>query len=267
MVRDEFEPTGLGKTTFEGSYANGRSWRQYAEDTAGRVALGNDVDQERFTEAIATGLLAPAGRIDYGGSNLLNCFVLPTGDTREDWGQTVSDAIVTTGVGGGYGVNLGTIRGRGYPVGTLGGTATGAVSFGNILNGVGNEMMMGNARRMAAMFALPIDHPDLMEFINAKSTPDSHGELSALRNANLSVIFHDGLTPETWQQLVRDGSNFNPRFANQPDKLGRTYNAKAVWDTIVRNALAGGEPGTLNQHLANREHPHQYELTCTNPCG
>ncbi len=262
-MRDEFEPTGLGKTTFEKSYAHGRSWRQYAEDTGTRVGLGVRQDEERFTVAIAQGLLAPAGRIDYGGTNLLNCFVLPTGDSREAWGQSVSDAIVTTGVGGGYGVNLGTIRGRDYPVGGVGGAATGAVSFAKILNGVGNEMMMGNSRRMAAMFALPIDHPDLMEFISVKADV-AKGEL---KNGNLSVIFHDDLTPTDWIDMVQSGANFTPRFNGKPDHHQRTYNARAVWGAIVRNALAGGEPGTLNQHLANQLHPHTYPLICTNPCG
>jgi ribonucleoside-diphosphate reductase alpha chain len=262
-MRDEFEPTGLGKTTFEKSYANGRSWRGYTEDTATRVGLGVREDTDSFTEVIALGLLAPAGRIDYGGSNLLNCFVLPTGDSREEWGRTVSDSIVTTGVGGGYGVNFGSIRGRDYPVGTLGGVSTGSVSLQRILNGVGNEMMMGNARRMAAMFALPIDHPDLMEFINIKADLEK-GEL---KNANLSVVFHDGLTPLQWQEMVQGGHNFYPKFEGKQDVLKRTYNARAVWGTIVRNALAGGEPGTLNQHLAMQMHPHLYELTSTNPCG
>ena len=80
----------------------------------------------------------PGGRIWYGSGRakgqLLNCFVVPTDDSREGWGQTVKDMLIISGTGGGVGTNYSPIRPRGTAIKGTGGEATGAVSLMEIIN-------------------------------------------------------------------------------------------------------------------------------------
>lgn len=64
--------------------------------------------------------------------------------------------------------NCSEIRPRGMPIRGVGGEATGAVSYMNLINSVGEEIKGGGGRRAALMLCLNIDHPDIEEFIDKK---------------------------------------------------------------------------------------------------
>jgi ribonucleoside-diphosphate reductase alpha chain len=194
------------------------------------------------------GLFMFGGRIMYGSGRprgqLLNCFVVPTEDSREGWGQTASDVLVISGTGGGVGVNCSPVRGRGSPIHGTGGTATGAVSLMRIINAVGEQIKAGGGRRTALMLCLDAKHGDLPEFLEAKL------DLNELNNANVSVVFSEN--PEDYFARTRVDGMTN-----------------WAWETIVRNALKSGEPGILNGYYANRMSNIHYiaPLESTNPCG
>ncbi len=215
-----------------------------------------------FRHILSSGLFAPGGRIMYGSGRprgqLLNCFVVPTADSREGWGKTAYDNIVISGTGGGVGTNYSPIRPRGSEIRGTGGTATGATSLMNIINAEGEEIKAGGGRRTALMMALEHDHPDIEEFLNKKL------DLGALNNANVSVIFDKN--PEKFFEQVRKDEKVKLVFGG---RTVREVSAKALWDKIIANALKGGEPGVLNGWLANRMSNVSYcsKLICTNPCG
>lgn len=272
MARPEWEPTGYGALIWKERYPLGdESYRQGAERLGRAMAAPEEHDEplwtERFTEMIGTGLFMPGGQFWRGAGRpiqqLLNCYVGSVGDSREDWGQSLKDLVVASGMGGGIGMNYSSIRGRGYELHGVGGEATGAVSLMRMHNSVGHELRQHSFHRVALMMALNIDHPDINEFIGAKQ-----GE-HALTNANMSVVFPDHLSPETFAMYVRHGMDFPLRWGEGLDELGREINARWFWERLIAHALATGEPGMLNQALAQAMHGmrHLYPLTSTNPCG
>ncbi len=205
----------------------------------------------------------PGGRIWYGSgrpkAQLLNCFVLPTEDSREGWGQTLSDVIVVSGTGGGVGINVSPIRPRGSEIRGTGGVATGAVSLMQMIDRVGDVLVAGGGRRLALMLALPATHPDIEEFLNVKL------DLNQLRNANISVILD--FDPAEFTRLVNENEDLELAFGGRP--TGRTISARWLWERLVNNAWASGEPGVLNSFEANRMSNLWYyaPLISTNPCG
>lgn len=266
-----YEPKGLSKEIFEDRYTihPNESWDNASRRLARHVSSAEDGDvaqkhEEAFYEEIATNRFMPGGRIWYGSgrprAQLLNCFVVPTADSREGWGKTLSDVIVVSGMGGGVGINCSPIRPRGSKIGGTGGVATGAVSLMNMINGVGNELVSGGARRMALMLDLNLTHPDMPEFIDAKL------QGGALTNANVSVIIDKKVDSRTFVQKVKDGEGFDLQWGGSSHG---TANAKDLWEKIVYNAWKSGEPGVLNGDLANRESNIWYHkpLVSTNPCG
>lgn len=267
-------PDGLGLTIFQDRYARSpeETWQEGSRRVADHVAAAETngkVKQfgDRFYDQIVSGRFFPGGRIMYGAgrpkAQLLNCFVVPTGDSREMWGKTASDTIIISGLMGGVGMNLSPIRGRDYTIKGTGGKATGAVSYGQLINGIGDVIVGGGGRRMALMLSLDLNHPDVEEFLSTKL------DLEQLNNANISIIIPDDMPTEKFQEMVRNDEQIPLMFNGRPDERDRSISARWLWDKLVENAYKSGEPGILNGYLANQQNNIWYhkDLVSTNPCG
>jgi ribonucleoside-diphosphate reductase alpha chain len=268
MQHKVFSPTGLGETIFRERYAltPDESWSQACyrvSNHVGTAELENVDDYKNlFYQELVTNKFMPGGRIWYGAgrnkAQLLNCYVVPTVDSREGWGDTTKDTIVISGLGGGVGINFSPIRPRGANIKGTGGVATGSVSLMQLIDGVGDVLVSGGGRRLALMFCLAIDHPDIEEFLHSKLDEDQ------LNNANMSVILD--FDPKEFSEKVNNGGKIPLVFE------GKEYgelDAISVWKKIVKHAWANGEPGVLNQHLAEEmNNIHYYKpVISTNPCG
>lgn len=273
-----FEPKGFGLEIFKSRHAHeivpgfvedwdAACWRVATAVARAELDDGKSGEQfgywrEVFYEILRRNLLMPGGRIWYGAGRprgqLLNCFVIPTEDSREGWGKTVSDSIVISGTGGGVGLNASPVRPRGSAIHGTGGVATGAVSLMQVVDAAGEVIKAGGGRRTALMLCLNLSHGDIQEFLDKKL------DLDQLNNANVSVVFNDD--PEYFFSLVDAGGNLN--LLHNGEVVG-SIAAKPLWDKIVANALKTGEPGILNGYLANRMSNIAYieELVSTNPCG
>ncbi|HMV01682.1 MAG TPA: HNH endonuclease [Chitinophagales bacterium] len=97
-----------------------------------------------------------------------NCFVVDAKDSREGWSKATGDMLVISGLGGGVGINFSKIRPKGEKIKGTGGHASGPLSLMKIINNVGEEIKNGGGRRVALMFCLNIDHPDILDFLKCK---------------------------------------------------------------------------------------------------
>jgi len=274
-----FEPKGLGQTIFGERYAKRdedgvpvETWSEGAYRLAYSASRAEhngkaEVYLHRFHRELADSYFMPGGRHWYGAGRKIqqtsNCYVAPTEDTIEGWGKAMGDVATISARGGGVGLNFSPVRPRGYPIGGMGGTATGAVSLMRVINGIGEEIKDGGGRRAALMFCLNIDHPDVEEFLDAKLKT---GEIA---NANISVMIPADMPTEKFVEMVRNGEEIPLRFGGLPDREGRTINATRLWEWLVGNAWRNGEPGLLNWHLVQRMNNIAYvrDLVATNPCG
>lgn len=266
---DNYEPRGFAQKIFKQRYAlhENETWAEACERVGSHVAaaeVGEYVPKYKalFSDILKKNLFMPGGRIWYGSGRpkgqLLNCFVVPTEDSREGWGKAVSDLIVICGTGGGLGLNCSPIRPRGSTINGSGGTATGAVSLMEIIDKAGDVIRAGGGRRTALMLCLNLDHGDLVEFLDKKL------DLNELTNANVSVVFNEN--PEDFFRNVKEDKDLEFKFRGRV--IGKAK-ARDIWSKIVSNALKGGEPGLLNGYLANKMSNIWYheELISTNPCG
>lgn len=264
-----FEPVGLGKTIFQERYTSypTEDWDHASFRVAEHVARAEQNGNfrkwtDRFYSEIVENRFMPGGRTWYGAgrpkAQLLNCFVLPTADSREGWGKTISDVIVVSGTGGGIGINCSSVRPRGAEIKGTGGRATGPVSLMQLINKVGDVIVGGGTRRTALMLCLDINHPDIQEFLDSKL------KLDQLNLANISVVLNQNT--QEFQRLVREGGKFDLFFAGRP--TGGQVQADIFWQNLVENAWKNGEPGVLNGFEANRQSNIFYykPLISTNPC-
>jgi ribonucleoside-diphosphate reductase alpha chain len=185
------------------------------------------------------------------------CFVLPVGDSLTSIFDAVKYMALIHQSGGGTGFSFSHIRPKGDMVRSTHGIASGPVSFIRVFDTSTDVIKQGGRRRGANMAILRVDHPDILEFITAKSRE------AFLLNFNLSVA----ATDEFMQKVETDEEYYliNPR-TKQPVKSVR---ARDVFDLIVTMAWQTGDPGLIFIDEINRYNPTQQvgEIESTNPCG
>ncbi|MGB9596007.1 MAG: vitamin B12-dependent ribonucleotide reductase [Candidatus Poribacteria bacterium] len=186
------------------------------------------------------------------------CFVLPIQDSRKSIFETLRDAVDIQAFGGGTGFNFSNIRAKGTKVESTGGAASGPISFMQIYDiAVGKVIAQGGVRQGANMGILAYNHPDVLEFIDAKL------DGKTLSNFNISV----GITEE-FMELAEKGLEYD-LIDPHTKKAMKRVNAREVLDKIAKNAWATGDPGLIFLDRINRANPtpHIGTIESTNPCG
>ena len=147
--------------------------------------------EKEFYAALEDFKFLPAGRITAGaGTNrkvtLFNCFVMGTiPDDMEGIFNMLKEAALTMQQGGGIGYDFSTIRPNGALVKGVAADASGPLSFMDVWDSMCRTIMSAGSRRGAMMATMRCDHPDIEQFISAKSDP------VRLRMFNLSVLVTD----------------------------------------------------------------------------
>ncbi|MEM4576554.1 MAG: adenosylcobalamin-dependent ribonucleoside-diphosphate reductase [Candidatus Nezhaarchaeales archaeon] len=188
---------------------------------------------------------------------LAACFVLPIDDSIEGIFDALKYMAIIHKSGGGTGFSFSKLRPRGDVVKSTMGVASGPVSFMKIFDVATDVIKQGGKRRGANMGVLRVDHPDIREFVTAKSDGVS------FRNFNISVAVTD-----KFMQMAETGGSIelvNPR-TKEPVK---TISAKDLFELIVDMSWRVGDPGLIFIDEINRKNPTPKlgEIEATNPCG
>ena len=97
----------------------------------------------------------------------ISCFVASMGDSREDIFRTITESGFASSLGGGLGIHLGDLRAAGTPT-SRGSSSTGIVPFAQLEQSTVLAMSQGNTRRGSVAMWLPINHPEIHEFLSIR---------------------------------------------------------------------------------------------------
>ncbi|MFC1761020.1 adenosylcobalamin-dependent ribonucleoside-diphosphate reductase [Planctomycetota bacterium] len=211
------------------------------------------------------------------------CFVLPVNDSVDEIFDAVRNTALIQKAGGGTGFAFDRLRPTGDIVSSSGGTTSGPISFWRVISETTKAIQQGAHRRGANMGMMSVEHPDILKFIHAKQ------DMNSFNNFNISVKVTDA-----FMRALGDNSDVphvvtNPR-TQQCYLIPRTidvhshrvqdlrpcggdrsecYTVKDIWQMIVSNAHATGEPGICYIDRVNEDNPTPKlgPINATNPCG
>jgi len=240
--------------------------------------------QAAFYRILENFQFLPGGRIQAGAGTkqkvtLFNCFVM---DIKEDSLSGIFEALkegaLTLQQGGGVGYDFSVLRPEGDQVKKTGVAAAGPVAFMHIWDSMCKVLLSTGARRGAMMGVLRCDHPDILQFVEAKR------DAQALRHFNVSVMVSDAFMQAVkddaeWplifpiKEKISDAEIINCQWGDALEKIPcRVYKrikARALWEKIIRSAYDYAEPGVLFSDTINRSNNLWYRehINATNPCA
>ena len=236
------------------------TWRRIARALA---VVEKDADhwENEFYGALEDFKFLPAGRITAGAGTarkvtLFNCFVMGTiPDSMGGIFDMLKEAALTMQQGGGIGYDFSTIRPKGALVTGVAADASGPLSFMDVWDSMCRTIMSAGSRRGAMMATMRCDHPDIEDFITAKS------DAARLRMFNVSVLVTD-----PFMEAVKANGSWDLVFDG---KVYQTVKARDLWNKIMRSTYDYAEPGVIFIDRINKANNLGYceTIAATNPCG
>ncbi len=209
------------------------------------------------------------------------CFIQHVSDTMEDIMELARAEAMLFKYGSGSGTDLSTLRSAKEKL-SGGGKPSGPLSFLKVYDAVASVIKSGGkTRRAAKMNTLKIWHPDIKEFIQAKSDEEKkawalieqgydgnfNGEAYgsvAFQNENLSVR----VTDEFMQAVVED-REWTTHWVTNPAKAGPTYKARDLLKWMAEGTWICGDPGIQYEDTIQRWHTCKNDgtINSSNPCS
>lgn len=225
--------------------------------------------------------MVPGGRIlatagVARNTTMLNCFV--NGSVDDSLRGIIREAngniADTMQAGGGMGTDLDPIRPKGAHVVGTNSSASGALSYLEVFEATGRTVESAGARRGAQMSTMSIWHPDVIDFIEAKSKP------GYLTGVNMSVKITEG-----FMRAKAEGALWDLRFPKPPHDLSKLLDqydidgitwyvyhrlpAIDLWNQIMKATYDRAEPGVIFIDRVNQMNNLAYceTIISSNPCG
>jgi ribonucleoside-diphosphate reductase alpha chain len=249
--------THFGKATLQDRYLlDGESF----QDMFARVAkhYADDVaHSQRLYHYISNLWFMPATPIlSNGGSNRglpISCFLNETQDSLEGIVSLWNENVWLAARGGGIGSYWGNLRSIGENVRGNGKTS-GVVPFMRVQDSLTLAISQGSLRRGSSAVYMPIDHPEIEEFIEIRRPTGGDPNRKALN------IHHGIAITDAFMEAVEKDEKWD-LVSPKSRKVIHTVKARDLWVKLLTTRMETGEPYLLFIDNVNRQIPaHHKEL-------
>lgn len=208
------------------------------------------------------------------------CFIQSINDDMESIMEVQVAEANLFKAGSGTGTNRSPLRSSKETL-TGGGKASGPVSFMKGYDAYAGIIKSGGkTRRAAKMEILNVDHPDILEFIDAKPSEEkkawalieqgydggmngpAYGSV-AFQNCNMSVRAQD-----SFMEAVKTDGNWSTKFVKDGE-VCETIKAKEILKKIADGTHVCGDPGMQFDSIINKWHTCKKSgrINASNPCS
>ena len=199
--------------------------------------------------------------------NLSSCFLLNTEDSVGGIFKTMSDCAKISKVGGGIGLDINNIRGKGSVIRGTNGNSDGIIPMLKVYNEICLYINQSGRRKGSFAMYLSPHHPDIFEFLDLRKNQGS--ENLRARDLFLAVWMPDLFMKqvekdEDWYLMDPDECpGLNDAYGEEYERLywkyveeqrfKRKVKAQEIWMKILESQIETGTPYILYKDQANKK--------------
>ena len=252
--------TEFGKATLSDRYLGANESYQ---DLFARVAsyyADNNLHAQRIYNYISNLWFMPATPVlSNGGTKRglpISCFLNEAGDSLDGILDLWSENVWLAARGGGIGSYWGNLRSIGEKIGRVGKTS-GIIPFIKVMDSLTMAISQGSLRRGSAACYLPIDHPEIEEFIEMRRPTGGDPNRKALN------LHHGVLVSDAFMRAVEMDEQWALK-SPRDDAIQSTVSARNLWIRLLTARIETGEPYIIFIDTVNRQIPQHHKLAGLN---
>ena len=194
----------------------------------------------------------------------ISCFLNETSDSLEGIVKLWNENIWLASRGGGIGSYWGNVRSINETVRGNGKTS-GIIPFLKVQDSMTLAISQGSLRRGSSAVYLPIDHPEIEEFIDLRRPTGGDVNRRALN-------IHHGLTiPDAFMEAVEKNKGWE-LISPLTKKVVSTVSARELWSKVLTTRIETGEPyllfvDTVNKHIPEHHKKLDLKVKTSNLCA
>jgi len=248
--------TDFGRATLDDRYLG---QNESYQDLFARVAStysDNNLHAQRLYNYISNLWFMPATPVlSNGGTERglpISCFLNEASDSLKGITDLWAENVWLAARGGGIGSYWGNLRSIGEKIGKVGKTS-GIIPFIKVMDSLTLAISQGSLRRGSAACYLPIDHPEIEEFIEMRRP--TGGDINR-RSLNLH---HGVLVSDDFMRAVETDGQWALRSPND-GTVQSTIPARNLWIRLLTARVETGEPYVVYIDTVNRQIPQHHKL-------
>ncbi len=248
--------TDFGRATLSDRYlGENESYQDLFARVASHYADDN-LHAQRLYNYISNLWFMPATPVLSNGGTTrglpISCFLNEASDSLNGILDLWSENVWLAARGGGIGSYWGNLRSIGEKIGRVGKTS-GIIPFIKVMDSLTMAISQGSLRRGSAACYLPIDHPEIEEFIEMRRPTGGDPNRKALN------LHHGVLVSDAFMRAVE----LDEQWALKSPKDGAvqsTISARNLWIRLLTARIETGEPYIIFIDTVNRQIPQHHKL-------
>ncbi|WP_342278952.1 ribonucleoside-diphosphate reductase subunit alpha [Candidatus Tisiphia endosymbiont of Myopa tessellatipennis] len=194
----------------------------------------------------------------------ISCFLNETDDSLEGIVDLWTENVWLASRGGGIGSYWGNVRSINEAIKGKG-TSSGIIPFVKVVDSMTLAISQGSIRRGSAAIYLPIDHPEIEEFIDLRRHTGGDTNRKALN------MHHGIAATDAFMQAVESDENF-PLISPATKKVVREVKARDLWVKLLTTRIETGEPyilfiDTVNKYIPQHHKKLGLQVKTSNLCS
>ena len=248
--------TDFGRATLKDRYLG---HNESFQDLFARVASSyadDNLHAQRIYNYISNLWFMPATPVlSNGGTKRglpISCFLNEASDSLNGILDLWSENVWLAAKGGGIGSYWGNLRSIGEKIGKVGKTS-GIIPFIKVMDSLTMAISQGSLRRGSAACYLPIEHPEIEEFIEMRRPTGGDPNRKALN------LHHGVLVSDAFMRAVETDAQWALK-SPADGTVQQTISARNLWIRLLTARIETGEPYIIYIDTVNRQIPQHHKL-------
>ena len=183
----------------------------------------------------------------------ISCFLNESNDSLDGIVDLWTENVWLASNGGGIGSYWGNLRSIGENVGPSGGKTSGVIPFIRVMDSLTLAISQGSLRRGSAAVYLPVNHPEIEEFIEMRRPTGGDP------NRKAPNLHHGVLISDAFMRAVENDEEWG-LISPKDQSPVRKITARSLWIRLLTARVEVGEPYLIFSDTVNKAIPEHHKL-------